>query len=877
MSKLSPWAKARWIVLLSALAALAQPLACSDDEGRLPGTDLSGGPTGQAPNVGPCSEGASAECTVTLGENNGVLSCYKGTQGCESGTWGECGDGSEFTMPVPEFLEQARRGSALSPLALSAPSACLTNPCDPYCRQFDEIPDASLTPLIDHHLPPLPEAGLPLDWPQGSFNRYPPWLITQVQNEPCTTAADCQMNTYCENPDIGTCAHHQCVVGGALASACNPCVQRICAATPSCCTTSWTQACVDAVDTVCGVECGTGPPTSDGTCVPWFPLQTDAECATFDLTVGPTCHDGTNAVIPVCNHGSDWAPPGVKLIHLPPGQLGTTTNPDQTGGAVTCTVDEPIAPGWCVSVTNCSAGLTNDREIMVNPADGTQIAQECQLEDNWSVYRNVACGMPICSGATSRAITRKVNMFFVVDKSGSMDDGAPPTAWFSMRQALKTFFSDPNSEGIYTALRFFPDDVPTPGCNGTACNAAACANPRAEGELLYELAPTDTHEQNLINIVNGAVPNGGTPISVALQGGINWSQARQALRPNEEYVVVLVTDGNPTECVTTQSGIEAIAAGGAATGIRTYVIGIQGVAQTFVNGVAAAGQGQGFFVSTSTSDVAGQLVDALQTIASQSVPCDYSLPNPGAFDPAAASVLFTPSEAPPAFTPACAADQVEADARCYYVIQEAASSWTNARDMCRSLGQGWDIARIRSDAGNTAVRSQEASTRLWIGGSDRTLEGAWTWPDGTQFWQGANPGSSVGGLYAHWDPGEPNQSGDEDCIEMFASGANSGFWNDTNCANTGRKPACEGPRIGETVDGCNPGEVLGPDDNCYMVVTANQSWTAARDACRARGTGWDLAKIASSDDGRLARGADRHNGHLDWVEQPRYRYDLGMG
>jgi len=39
----------------------------------------------------------------------------------------------------------------------------------------------------------------------------------------------------------------------------------------------------------------------------------------------------------------------------------------------------------------------------------------------------------------------------------------------------------------------------------------------------------------------------------------------------------------------------------------------------------------------------------------------------------------------------------------------------------------------------------------------------------------------VGGSYAQWNPGEPNQSGEEDCAETYVA---SGKWNDLPCSAT---------------------------------------------------------------------------------------------
>ncbi|HMJ15517.1 MAG TPA: lectin-like protein, partial [Polyangiaceae bacterium] len=42
---------------------------------------------------------------------------------------------------------------------------------------------------------------------------------------------------------------------------------------------------------------------------------------------------------------------------------------------------------------------------------------------------------------------------------------------------------------------------------------------------------------------------------------------------------------------------------------------------------------------------------------------------------------------------------------------------------------------------------------------------------------------------------------------------------------------------------CGPDEIMGPTGHCYYLGVQSADWRAARDACLARGAGWDLAKI----------------------------------
>lgn len=94
-------------------------------------------------------------------------------------------------------------------------------------------------------------------------------------------------------------------------------------------------------------------------------------------------------------------------------------------------------------------------------------------------------------------------------------------------------------------------------------------------------------------------------------------------------------------------------------------------------------------------------------------------------------------------------------------------------------GVGGHLANITSQVENDFVNAMLPGAG-WIGGSDAAVEGEWrftTGPEtGQQFWQGPAAGSTVGGSYARWGGGEPNNSGNEDYVQMRADG----YWNDLN-------------------------------------------------------------------------------------------------
>jgi hypothetical protein len=96
------------------------------------------------------------------------------------------------------------------------------------------------------------------------------------------------------------------------------------------------------------------------------------------------------------------------------------------------------------------------------------------------------------------------------------------------------------------------------------------------------------------------------------------------------------------------------------------------------------------------------------------------------------------------------------------------ASWTRARDLCALYAMRLVvIPEPRVNAEVAAIGDQLRRGSLWIGLSDREVEGRFVWVDGAEL------------RWSNWEPFEPNDLGrGEDCALLNPW---SGRWNDADC------------------------------------------------------------------------------------------------
>jgi hypothetical protein len=135
----------------------------------------------------------------------------------------------------------------------------------------------------------------------------------------------------------------------------------------------------------------------------------------------------------------------------------------------------------------------------------------------------------------------------------------------------------------------------------------------------------------------GIVPQGTTPTTPAVTGALAHLRARAMTNPNRKPVLVLATDGLPTECAGSNSIAQAVAALGAGQmgmpAIPTYVIGVFSSAQIMRSGMTlqefatAGGTGMPFLLTTG-NDLSQRFLDAIKQIRGAALGCEFTIPTP---------------------------------------------------------------------------------------------------------------------------------------------------------------------------------------------------------------------------------------------------------
>ncbi len=272
-----------------------------------------------------------------------------------------------------------------------------------------------------------------------------------------------------------------------------------------------------------------------------------------------------------------------------------------------------------------------------------------------------------CATATAAASRQPVYMLIVLDGSGSMGQ---QNKWNAVVPALDSIFDDiqkSNDPSFGIGLIAFSDQNDPTGGGG----------PYPSNKDVSIAFVDATQAAALHKRIDKENPSAGTPTNKALTGAYSELEAftpSGLLQPNGKKVLVLMTDGVPTDS-TTKQDVTLVAGELAKTGpagpITTFVVGVGNFPSnntgnfdpSFLGQVAVAGGAAPagcnptenknlasvcYFevdpaASASVAALTKSFVDAINTIRGQLASCTFTLDRPdgGAIDPSKVNVVFT--------------------------------------------------------------------------------------------------------------------------------------------------------------------------------------------------------------------------------------------
>jgi hypothetical protein len=195
-----------------------------------------------------------------------------------------------------------------------------------------------------------------------------------------------------------------------------------------------------------------------------------------------------------------------------------------------------------------------------------------------------------------------------------------------------------------------PNNTAQPGCGVCAPAASSfCVHENVCDPATYqtpavEFAELPAAAAALNASVTAQMPLGDTPSRPALRGAIGHAREWAASHAGHRVVVVLATDGFPTECTGGKAAFGAsdqaltdvvnVAMEGltGATSIQTFVIGVfsvaEAMAQANLDRIAAAGGTERAYVIDTGGNVQQGFLDALNQIRAARLDCEYLIPQP---------------------------------------------------------------------------------------------------------------------------------------------------------------------------------------------------------------------------------------------------------
>lgn len=232
---------------------------------------------------------------------------------------------------------------------------------------------------------------------------------------------------------------------------------------------------------------------------------------------------------------------------------------------------------------------------------------------------------PACVGVRVEAESLPVDLFAVVDRSGSMGDATLTgvSKWYATKMAFHDFLEHAPS-GMGFGLSLFP----VLGSGGRSCASEYYR------EQALPIGDVTQMTSGALKRLDALPPQGQTPTAPALISALDLASSYALSHVDRSVVVVLATDGLPTACKPTDTAALARLAKAALEGpahVRTVVVASRSLDGTDLSGleqIAAAGGTGRSLVIDPRADFAQQLTGALSAAAAREVACDLAIPEP---------------------------------------------------------------------------------------------------------------------------------------------------------------------------------------------------------------------------------------------------------
>lgn len=269
-----------------------------------------------------------------------------------------------------------------------------------------------------------------------------------------------------------------------------------------------------------------------------------------------------------------------------------------------------------------------------------------------------------CATATADAMQRPMNLLFVLDRSGSMNNTpANPTKWASAVSALRALVMRLDDQ-TRVGLTFFPSLSQADMANGYTTPAVP-------------VGPLATTRATILSRLAGTSPSGNTPMTCAIQGTTAYYRG---FTMDGSRNVILITDGLPTEeCTDTVAQCGALPnlfdinavlqwemcrdrvgsnAVRVAVGlaqretppVRLFVAGTPEASNTFLSDLAVIGQSarsadcrttMSCHYSLGTASFEADLARALDEIRGRAISCEFEVnADPSRVDPTRVNVNY---------------------------------------------------------------------------------------------------------------------------------------------------------------------------------------------------------------------------------------------